>query len=107
MLLFDVRCVSLRLRTGLAGVWGGTGGSTVLRGFLGALRGLLWGQAGFGFRQRLLDQAQDEVPLGELYAGPSRLARWVLMRWKSSSGIWNAIVLLPVMLIPPFSSFIL
>ena len=98
MLLFDVRCVSLRLRTGLAGVWGGTGGSTVLRGFLGALRGLLWGQAGFGFRQRLLDQAQDEVPLGELYAGPSR---------KSSSGIWNAIVLLPVMLIPPFSSFIL
>ena len=35
------------------------------------------------------------------------LARWVLMRWKSYSGIWNAIVLLPVMLIPPFSSFIL
>ena len=45
-----------------------------LRGFLGALRGLLWGQAGFGFRQRPLDQAQDEVPLGELYAGPSRFS---------------------------------
>ena len=74
MLLFDVRCVSLRLCAGLAGVWGGTGGSTVLRGFLGALRGLLWGQAGFGFRQRPLDQAQDEVPLGELYAGPSRFS---------------------------------
>ena len=46
----------------------------VLRGFLGALRALLWGQAGFGFRQRLFDQAQDEVPLGELYAGPSRFS---------------------------------
>ncbi len=100
MLLFDVRCVSLRLRTGLAGVWGGTGGSTVLRGFLGALRGLLWGQAGFGFRQRLLDQAQDEVPLGELYAGPSRFSGQVGFDALEE-------VLLPVMLIPPFSSFIL
>ena len=49
-------------------------GLRVVRGFLGALRGLLWGQAGFGFRQRLFDQAHDEVPLGKLYADPSRFS---------------------------------
>ena len=62
------------------------------RGLSGGV--LLCGALRICFVQRLRNQVQHEVPLGELFAGADRFALEVTLdALESSSGIWNAIVL--------------
>ena len=73
--------------------WSGHVGHTGRdRGLSGGV--LLCGVLSVRFVQRLRDQVQHEVSLRELFATAERLALQVTLdALKSSSGIWNAMVL--------------